>query len=89
MMILFLIICVVVLSSLSRPRPYYNSYYWGSPFGYRRHEPMHRGPAPMGYRPMGMGMGPRPMGSMNRGFGHMGDMSRPMGSGGPRGGHRR
>lgn len=62
-MILFLIICVIVLSSLTYRRPMYGFGWYNRPLFFRPHR-HHHGPRPMGPRPFGRGpgFGPRPMG---------------------------
>ena len=64
-MILFIIICVVVLSSLSyrRYRPMSGWGWFDRPMYFRHHRPM--GPRPMG----DPGMGHRPMGGPGMGHG--------------------
>lgn len=60
-MILFVIIMIVLVSSLFTPRHSYG--FFGPRFHYRSHYgfgPMMRGPRPMGHAPRGMGH--RPMG---------------------------
>jgi len=78
-MILFIIICVIVLSTLTyyRPRPMYGWGWFDRPFFFRRHHRPMGGPRPFGRGPT---MGPRP-----GGFGG----PRPGGFGGhgPMGGH--
>lgn len=71
-MILFLIICVIVLSSLTYRRPMYGYGWFNRPMFFRSRR--HYGPRPMGPRPMGprsFGGGPR-MGHGPMGHGPMG-----------------